>query len=106
MKARPKPAKQQHQFDRLQSVTVINLRAGAEPGGVIAFQHPETVVRVYRDENVLMPGFVIANQDLYDAIKDIDRMYRREIALALVDLPRVRRVEVTDNEGTGIVIEN
>jgi hypothetical protein len=97
-----KPAKaKKHQFDLLQSVTVIYMPHPNKP-----HDPPATIVRVYRDENVMRPGYVLDNDDIHEAIAKIDAFYRREIALAVVDLPRVRRVEVTDQFGTGIVIEN
>lgn len=94
------PAKKEHEYDLLQSVTVIRLMRNRTTEEIA------TIIRVWRDQKKLQPNFQIDDQDLRDAIADVDPFYRDQILKRLIDLPRVRRVEVTDHEGCGIIAEN
>lgn len=101
MKKHRPPKEERHPYELLQSITTIKLEHPHDKTrGVV------TTVRVWRDQKKLQASYHIDDQDLRDALARIDPYYRKEIVEAIVDLPGVRRIMVTDAEGDGFVVEN
>lgn len=98
-------AKKQHRFESIQSITTMRLMQVRVKAEVVS-EEVATVIRVWRDQKKLQPNYQIDDQDLWDAIANIDPFYRDIIMEKLIDLPGVRRVEMTDAIGCGFVVEN
>lgn len=93
MKLKPGSKGAGHPYDAVESITKFILTDHL-------LKERVTVIRVWREQEDMKPTR-LSNMDLYDAIKDMSPMYRREIAEKIAAMPRVNAVEVSPYECVG-----